>query len=319
MAVLRVENLIKTFPSVRRFFGPHRAAHTAVNGISFIVNEGEILALLGPNGAGKTTTVQMLLSTMQPTSGTIFYFDQDLATHRSEILGHVGFASTYAKLPERLTVRSNLRMYGRLYGLSSRYIEQRIEHCLSFFDMKNRADTEVGVLSAGETTRVVLAKAFLANPKIVILDEPTASLDPDVAQEVRHFVLRQRNEFGTSFLITSHNMNEVSQLCDRVLILKNGRIIDDSTPENLARRIAKTRVVLHIDQGLDQAVAYTQQQEFAYTLDGHALEIQINEHEIAQLLMNLSRIKVEYCQISIEKPTLEDYFLQVLRASPGVL
>lgn len=319
MAVLRVENLIKTFPRIRRFFGPHRPAHTAVNGISFTVGEGEILGLLGPNGAGKTTTVQMLLSTMQPTSGSIFYFDQDLQTHRSEILGQVGFASTYAKLPERLTVRSNLRMYGRLYGLCSRSIEQRIEHCLHFFDMKHRAETEVGVLSAGENTRVVLAKAFLANPKMVILDEPTASLDPDVAQEVRHFVLRQRNESGTSFLITSHNMDEVSQLCDRVLILKNGRIIDDSTPEKLARRITKTRVVLNIDQGLDEAIAYTQQKELAYRLDDKVLEIQIDENKIAQLLMSLSRINVEYCQISIEKPTLEDYFLQVLRASSGVL
>lgn len=313
MAVLRVENLKKTFPSIRRFFGPDRAAYTAVNGVSFVVNEGEILGLLGPNGAGKTTIVQMLLSTMQPTSGDIFYFGQDFTTHRSEILGQVGFASTYAKLPERLTVRSNLRIYGRLYGLSSAQIENRIEHCLNFFSMKQCADTEVGVLSAGETTRVVLAKAFLANPKIVILDEPTASLDPDVANDVRHFVLRQRQEFGTSFLITSHNMNEVGQLCDRVLILKNGRIIDQSTPAKLARRIAKTRVILHIDQGCDRALAYLQEQDMSYTIEKNVLEIQVDEQAIAHLLTNLSRINVGYCQISIEKPTLEDYFLQVLR------
>lgn len=319
MAVLRVENLKKTFPSVRRFFGPNRAAHTAVDDISFTVAEAEILGLLGPNGAGKTTTVQMLLSTMQPTSGNIFYFDQDFTTHRSEILGSVGFASTYAKLPERLTVRSNLRMYGRLYGLSSRHIEQRIDHCLTFFGMQQRADTEVGVLSAGETTRVVLAKAFLANPKIVILDEPTASLDPEVAQDVRHFVLRQRQEFGTSFLITSHNMTEVSQLCDRVLILKNGRIIDDSTPAQLAHRIGNTRVVLEIEHGLDAAITYTQQQELPYSLTNNTLEITVNEHAIAQLLTSLSRSNVEYCQISIEKPTLEDYFLHLLRTSSGVL
>lgn len=314
MVVLRVEHLSKTFPAIRRFFGSNRASYTAVDDISFTIHEAEIVGLLGPNGAGKTTTVQMLLSTMQQTSGKIFYFNQDFAQYRSEILGKVGFASTYAKLPSRITVRENLRMYGRLYGLSDLLIKDRIQHCLHFFGMTDRADIEVGVLSAGETTRVVLAKAFLANPKIVILDEPTASLDPDVAREVRHFVVRQRDEFGTSFLLTSHNMNEVSQVCDRVLILKNGKIIEDSSPRQLADRISKIRVVLLINQGLDRAIMYAKDKGLVYKVDMSSIEIQIDEHLIAQLLMSLSRIDVEYSQISIEKPTLEDYFLQVLRS-----
>lgn len=314
MAVLRVEHLRKTFPAIRRFFGPNRAAYTAVDDISFTVEEAEIVGLLGPNGAGKTTTVQMLLSTMQQTSGTIFYFNQDFAHYRSEILSQVGFASTYAKLPSRITVVANLRMYGQLYGLSDRILEDRVQHCLEFFDMKHRANIEVGVLSAGETTRVVLAKAFLANPKIVILDEPTASLDPEVAQDVRRFVLRQRNEFGTSFLITSHNMDEVSKMCDRVLILKNGKIIDDSSPRELARTISKVKVVLLIEHGMERAKLYAHEKELSYKQDEASIEIQVDEHSVAQLLMGLSRVDVEYSQISIEKPTLEDYFLQVLRA-----
>lgn len=314
MTVLRVENLTKTFPGVRRLLGKSRPSFTAVNNISFSVQEGEILGLLGPNGAGKTTTVHMLLSTMKPTSGNITYFGNNFYTHRSESLRYVGFASTYAKLPQRITVRANLRMYGRLYGLSEEEIENRIEHCLSFFDMSQRADNEVGLLSAGETTRAVLAKAFLANPKIVILDEPTASLDPDVAQEVRHFVLKQRQEFGTSFLITSHNMDEVTEMCDRVLILKSGKIIDDSTPEKLARSISTARVVLFADEGVDRIIAYAQDKNLFYRIQGKSVEIEVDEQAIARLLIGLAQAAIEYSQISIEKPTLEDYFLQMSRS-----
>lgn len=314
MPVLRVEKLTKIFPTSWSLFGGHTKAHTAVNNISFHVGEGEIVGLLGPNGAGKTTTIHMLLSTLTPTSGSINYFGKSLDTHRSELLQLIGFASTYAKLPSRLSVYQNLDVYGRLYGLSDKERSKRIRECLTFFGMWEKRDRDVGVLSAGETTRAILAKAFLANPKIVLLDEPTASLDPDVALEVRHFVELQRSEHGTSFLITSHNMDEVTEVCDRVLFLKGGNIIADSTPELLARSIAIARVMLLVGDGLKRAIQYVAEHKLNYRVEGRSIEVEVDEREIASLLMGVTHAGVNYSQISIEKPSLEDYFVHVSKS-----
>ena len=150
-------------------------------------------------------------------------------------LKKIGYASGYDRLPARLTVIENLDIVGRIYNISEPQCKQQIEkllHSFGIWDLRNR---QTGTLSAGQATRVMLAKAFIANPEIVLLDEPTASLDPDVAHEVRQFILKQRQELQTAVLITSHNMDEVAELCDRVLVLKNGTIIADNTPELLAR------------------------------------------------------------------------------------
>src|SRR5579872_646757 len=213
MAVLRVEGLTKLFPEKRSLWGKvKQPACAAVTNVSFTINEGETLGVLGRNGSGKTTIIHMLLSTLKPTSGSIAYFGKELNAHRSELLQHVGFASTYVKMPPRLSIRDNLDIYGRLYGLPYGKRLEKIERYLKFFGMWDLRDREVGVLSAGEATRVMLAKAFLADPKIVLLDEPTASLDPDVAYDIRQFILQRQQELGVSFLITSHNMYEVTQV-----------------------------------------------------------------------------------------------------------
>lgn len=310
-SILKVDKLLKRFPArsgwLRR---SSEKPYVAVNTISFAVEPGEIVGLLGPNGAGKTTTIHMLLSTLKPTSGSIVYFGKDLALHRCEILQKVGFASTYVKLPPQLTVSENLDIYGRLYGLSGAERERSIREHLHFFGIWHLRNRLVGYLSAGEVTRVMLAKSFLANPTIVLLDEPTASLDPDVAHEVRLFVLKQRDERGTSFLITSHNMAEVTQICDRVLFLKNGTIIANNTPEELARSVSVTRVYLMVGDGLKRTIAYAQKHTLPYEVEGRDIGIDVDERAIAKLLTGLAQAGVEYSQISIEKPTLEDYFLQ---------
>jgi ABC-2 type transport system ATP-binding protein len=312
MSLLKVNNLTKTFTSG---FWPFKTpqTYTAVNSVSFELKHKEILGFLGPNGAGKTTTIQMLLGTLTPSSGSINYFGSDFATNRIATLKRIGYASGYDKLPARLTVIENLDIAGRMYSIPQEQRMEHIEKLLKFFGIWELRDRETGSLSAGQSTRVMLAKAFIGDPEIVLLDEPTASLDPDVAHEVRQFIMSQRNERGTSILITSHNMDEVTELCDRVLVLKKGTIIADNTPEMLAQSISKVRVHLAITSGLDRAISYLRDMQLTYTTESHHLTIDLDEHAIAQFIAQLGEYKVIYSHISIDKPTLEDYFLSIAK------
>jgi len=310
--ILTVNNLTKTFtPGFWPF--TKSQTYTAVNNISFQLNKGEILGFLGPNGAGKTTTIQMLLGTLTPSSGTITYFGKDFAQHRIAALKKIGYASGYDKLPARLTVTENLDVVGRIYGIPEPERSQQIEKLLKFFGIWEMRDRQTGTLSAGQATRVMLAKAFIADPEIVLLDEPTASLDPDVAHEVRQFILAQRKERGVSILITSHNMDEVTELCDRVLVLKNGAIIADNTPEILAQSISKVHVHLKVPENHEHLTQYLQTANIPFTVQTHQFIIELDEHAIAQFLAQLGERKIIYSHISINKPTLEDYFLSVAR------
>ncbi|MBA3953915.1 ABC transporter ATP-binding protein [Candidatus Dependentiae bacterium] len=303
MPVLQVKQLYKAFGDYR-----------AVNYISFELHPGEIVGLLGSNGAGKTTTIQMLLGTMTPTSGSIVYFDKDLATHRSEVLQHVSFASTYVRLQGKLSIYENLDFFGKIYGLSALDRRVRIEQFLKFFDMWRLKDRYAGGLSAGETTRVMLAKAFVARPKVVLLDEPTASLDPDVAHDVRAFVKEQQRQHGVSILFTSHNMDEVAAVCSRVLVLKKGTIIANDSPSNLACSIAATKLKLSISESqTHQVERFIAQRGLLFSHEGSLFEIAIDEHAIGDFLLALAREQITYCQITVEKPTLESYFLHIAK------
>lgn len=314
---LQVTKLLKRFSIRKSFFSSNKNYFTAVNSISFALAEGEILGLLGTNGAGKTTTIQMLLSLMTPTSGSIEYFGKELEAHRSEILQQVSFASTYVQMPSRLTVFENLDIYGRLYGLSRGVRLERIEKYLKFFGMWNLKDRETGVLSAGQMTRAILAKAFINEPKVVLLDEPTASLDPDIAHDVRSFVLDQQKQYGVSMLFTSHNMDEVSAVCDRVLVMKHGEIIADNTPDELAASVSVAQVILSITQGVELLQTYCKEQGLLLQIEKNQIAIALDEQKIPQLLNACSRLGIEYSSIAIEKPTLEDYFLQVAQGDMG--
>ncbi|MBA3954611.1 ABC transporter ATP-binding protein [Candidatus Dependentiae bacterium] len=312
MSVLKVDNLTKIFVSgLWPFKKPQ--LYTAVNNISFDLKAGEILGFLGSNGAGKTTTIQMLLGTLTPSSGSMSYFGTDFRLFRIAALKKVGYASGYDKLPARLTVAENLDVVGRIYGIAEPYRSQQIEKLLKTFDMWPMRDRQTGTLSAGQATRVMLAKAFIADPQVVLLDEPTASLDPDIAREVRQFILAQRAERGTSILITSHNMSEVTELCDRVLVLKKGSIIANNTPTELAQSISKIHLHLIISSGLNRAREYLQNAQLPFSAKDNQLSIELDEHVIAQVLAYFGEHKIIYSHISIDKPTLEDYFLSMAK------
>lgn len=314
MSVLHINNLTKIYPAQRPWFGlgaKKGPDFTAVDGISFQLEQGQILGFLGPNGAGKTTTMHMLLGILTPTSGAITYFSKDFTQHRCEILQSVGFASAYTRLPGRLTVYENLSIYARLYGVRSQERASRIQECLQAFDMWELRNKEVAGLSAGQLTRIMLAKAFLPRPRIVLLDEPTASLDPDIAQEVRHFIVAQQQQYGTAVLLASHNMQEVSEMCSNVLVLQHGRIIAHDTPNNLSKTVSLARVDLIIVDGLKRTVAYAQEASLDYTVQDRLVSIEVDEHAIAQLLAALAQRTIGYSSITITKPTLEDYFIRV--------
>ena len=223
MQAIQVDNLTKRYGDV-----------LAVDGISFAAAPGETVGLLGGNGAGKSTTIAMLLGLLIPTSGSIRMLDHDMATDRFAALARMNFSSPYVALPNRLTVAQNLRVYGHLYGIQK--LERRIQELAEELDLKDFLHRPAGQLSAGQKTRVALAKALINQPEILLLDEPTASLDPDTGDWVRTWLERYRAETGCTILLASHNMSEVERLCDHVLMLKRGRIVDRGSPAELLER-----------------------------------------------------------------------------------
>lgn len=296
MNVLDVTGLTKKFGSF-----------TAVNNISFSLGEGEILGILGSNGAGKTTTIQMLLSVLTPTSGQIHYFGKDLDKHREEILEQVNFSSTYTQLPWNLSVKENFSYISYLYKIKNR--KQRLERIVETFNLHDIYNKQIYKLSAGQITRVNLAKSFINYPKVLLLDEPTASLDPEVAKYIRDFLLEERKKFQVSIIITSHNMAEVEEVCDRVIFIDKGSVIADDTPDKLAKTIEACHVELLVKDGLKRLEEYCTNKKLAYKLEGRFIVIDMKEKNIGPFLIEITNMNVVYDEISIEKPTLEDFFL----------
>ena len=225
-AVISVKDLAKQFRDV-----------TAVDGIGFTIDRGQTVALLGGNGAGKTTTISMLLGLLKPTRGTIRIFGLDLARHRHKVLGRMNFSSPYVDLPHRLTLRQNLMVFAKLYGLAD--ARARIAELGVALELEALLDRRVGSLSAGQKTRGALAKALINRPELLLLDEPTASLDPDTADWVRHYLERYQQETHCAILLASHNMGEVERLAHRVLMLRQGKIVDSGSPDDLLFRYSR--------------------------------------------------------------------------------
>jgi ABC-2 type transport system ATP-binding protein len=210
---------------------------TAVAGISFALPVGSITGLLGGNGAGKTTTIAMIMGLVTPTSGTVRVLGAEMPRQRYHVLHRMNFESPYVEMPMRLTVRQNLTVFARLYGVD--HIAKRLRELADELDLGDFLDRQTGKLSAGQKTRVALAKALLNRPEVLLLDEPTASLDPDTADWVRSHLERYRVERRAAVLLASHNMAEVERLCERVIIMKRGRIEDDDTPSALLARYGR--------------------------------------------------------------------------------
>ena len=221
--ILQADHLVKVFGDF-----------IALDGLSFSVAEGESLGLLGVNGAGKTTAMNLLLGLTTSTSGTVRMFGQDFWKHRIEILNQINFSSAYTSLPSNLLVWQNLAVFARLYRVLRP--KQRIDELLELLDITHLRKSVTGKLSAGESTRVNLAKALLNKPRLLLLDEPTASLDPDIADRVRKLLRRLQREDGLSILYTSHNMRDIEEVCDRLIFLHGGKVLAEGTPSEIQTR-----------------------------------------------------------------------------------
>jgi ABC-2 type transport system ATP-binding protein len=220
---IEVAHLVKLYKTTR-----------AVDDLSFRITRGSITGLLGGNGAGKTTTIAMIMGLVLPTSGRIQVLGCSMPDQSADVLGRMNFESPYVDMPMRLTVRQNLTIFGRLYAVAN--LRERIEKLAADLDLGDLLDRANGKLSAGQKTRVALAKALINQPELLLLDEPTASLDPDTADWVRQHLQTYRKAHGATILLASHNMLEVERLCDRVIIMKRGRIEDDDTPDSIMAR-----------------------------------------------------------------------------------
>ena len=223
IATIEVNNLAKQFKNA-----------LAVNNISFKINKGTIIGLLGPNGCGKSTTIGMMLGLIKPTSGTVVINGQNIENNRTSLLEKMNFISPYIELPKKLTVEENLKVYGRLYGVKN--LEGKISEIMEKLNLTEFKKRKTGELSSGQKNRVSLAKALVNDPEILFLDEPTASLDPDVGDKIRTFIEDFASKKGATILLASHNMNEVERLCHEVMMMKDGKIIDKGKSSDLINK-----------------------------------------------------------------------------------
>ena len=219
---IEIKNLNKKYNNVE-----------AVRNINFKINKGSIVGLLGPNGCGKTTTIGMILGLIKPTSGSVFVNEKNIEkeNNRTEILEKVNFISPYVELPKKLTIEENLKVYGKMYGVNN--LQKKISDLMDELNLREFKKRKTGELSSGQKNRVSLAKALINDPEILLLDEPTASLDPDVGDYIRTYIENFASKRGTTILLASHNMNEVERLCNEVMMMKNGKIIDKGTCSSL--------------------------------------------------------------------------------------
>ena len=224
-----MENLVEV-KNLKKNYG----SKEAVKDVSFTIKKDEILGLLGPNGSGKTTTIGMLLGLLKPTNGEIFIDGKKIEKNRIEILKKINFISPYIELPKKLTVKQNLIVYGKLYNVLN--IKDRIEYLVEKLRLSDLLNRVTGELSSGQKNRASLAKALINNPSVLFLDEPTASLDPEIGDFVRTFLENYKKEKKISILLASHNMNEVTRLCRSILMMKDGVIIDKGNPEELIKK-----------------------------------------------------------------------------------
>jgi ABC-2 type transport system ATP-binding protein len=228
-AIVEAEGLSKAFDGI-----------SVVRDVSFAVGAGQSVALLGANGAGKTTTISMLLGILLPSAGTVRILGEDMVRHRHRVLGRINFSSPYVDLPRRLTVRQNLMFFAHLYGVAAP--RERVALLARELEIEPLLEQRSGNLSAGQKTRVSLAKALINEPEVLLLDEPTASLDPDTGDWVRGFLERYQADSGAAILLASHNMAEVERLCHQVLMMSGGEIVDPGAPKDLVERYGRSNL-----------------------------------------------------------------------------
>lgn len=299
--VLKVTKLRKSFGSF-----------AAVKGVSLSIGEGEILGLLGPNGAGKTTTIQTILGLTKPTSGQVEMLGMNMSTDRQKILARVGYVSTDVGLRGSINVWENLMTYAYLYGVKDR--RRQVETVLKNVEMLAMKHKGAGRLSAGQQTRVMLARALLCRPKLLFLDEPTASLDPEIVIKIHSLLKMIRGKYGVSMLLTSHNMAEVAKMCDRVVFLRQGRVVVADTPKGLARLVKGVKLELGFEGNESQVKSYLSSKRYNYQLRSDwQVMVKCEEEDIAGVMRGLSETGVRLVEVEVVKPSLEDVFLEIAR------
>lgn len=299
--ILQVDHLVKEFGSFK-----------AVNGISFEIPKGAIVGMLGKNGAGKTTTIRMLLGVTTPTSGHIHYFGKDFNAHREASLQRINYISSYNTLLGRTTVWENLQIYARLYNTQDH--KKKIHELLSYFEVEEIKNKIYEDLSSGQKTRVNLVKSLLNDPELILMDEPTAALDPDIADKTLSLIENWKKQKNLAILYTSHNMQEVTRICDEVIFLSDGAIVEHDTPRNLAKKVTKAQLILTYEKDAQIAREYLQNKNIHYKqVHPNQLVIETKEEDIPRIIFDVSKTGLWMNDITINKPTLEDFFLQITR------
>lgn len=299
--VLEVKNLTKKFGSF-----------TAVNDISFSIEKGTVLGFLGPNGAGKTTTIQILMGISNFNHGNILYFGKDFLKNREYCLQRINYTSAYNNLQGKITVMENLTVYSFLYGIKN--AKQKILQLAEYFEVTHLLNQIFWNLSAGQKTRVNLVKSLINDPELLLMDEPTASLDPDIADKTLTLIESLKKEKQLTILYTSHNMDEVTRVCDTVIFLDHGKIVAEDSPIKLAKQYGNAKLELIFEGS---------KQEFSKYLDSHgqtyifksknSVTIDTEEKLIPKLIFGISKTNIYIIDIEIKKPTLEDVFLNIAR------
>lgn len=305
--VLEVKNLVKNYGSFR-----------AVDSISFTVPKGKVVGLLGPNGAGKTTTIQTLLGITLANGGTISYFGKDFFTNREWCLSRINFTSSFNNLQGRISVWENLLVFSLLYNVKNP--KKRILELVSYFEIEDLLHKRFVTLSSGQKTRINLIKSLLNDPALILMDEPTAALDPDISDKTLSLIERMRTLRELSIVYTSHDMAEVARICDEVIFLDRGRIVAQDTPLGLTKRIGTARLQITFDGSKNPVAAYLKEkdQHFSF-LNEYTVLINTEEKLIPKLIFGMGKAGIWITDIEVKKPTLEDVFLQIARKKPYVV
>ncbi|MEK6953168.1 MAG: ABC transporter ATP-binding protein [Nanoarchaeota archaeon] len=299
--ILEVRNLVK-----------HYGKFTAVDGISFDVPKGKVIGFLGPNGAGKTTTIQVLLGITLANGGSVNYFGKDFFKNRSYCLQRINFTSSFNNLQGRTSVFENLLVYSYLYNVKNP--RKKIKELIEYFEITSLINKRYYDLSSGQKTRVNIIKSLLNDPELILMDEPTASLDPDIADKVLTLIENLRKSKGISILYTSHDMEEVARICDEVIFLDKGKIIAKDTPLGLTKRISNAQLNVTFDADKNVVEKYLKTENLKYKFQTkNTVVIDSKENLIPKLIFSLSKEGIWMTDIEIKKPTLEDFFLQIAR------
>ena len=307
MYALKVSNLRKNFKGKNKIV-------KAVNNLSFQVKKGEIFGLLGVNGAGKSTTLNMLCGLILPDSGQIEMFGKDFFKNEEELRSQFNLATAYYTLSVNLTVKQNLKVYARLYNIKNP--DQKIKELTEKFLFTEHFETKVRSLSSGEKTKLVLIKSLLNEPKLLFLDECTAGLDPDVAEIVREHIIQYNKETGCTIIFTSHYMQEVEQMCDRIAFMDRGRIVKIGKAKELIAELETQNIQIHFSRQIEKAEQILKNENIKFEMPEKGVlsfQVQNREKIIYPLLEKFVKAKIPFDDLHLNKPTLEEYFIKQSR------